>query len=75
MGFLLSIWTLLVLTLVTLILNFNCWDNMVKYPDRSENGYFYENLFLPEFFYKQDFVETITVVCSGICGVFIFFVT
>ena len=49
MSFLISIWSLLVLTLVTLALNFNCWENVGKYASDSE-GFIYNKLFLPSFF-------------------------
>ena len=48
MSFLLSMLTLLVTTFVSLVLNFNCWQNLSLPRD---SGFFYQDLILPSIFY------------------------
>ena len=75
MSFLVSMLSLLTLTFVSLIINFDCW----KYRTLNESGladskFFFTDLFLPEFFYKQAYVECATIFCLLICGTFLLLV-
>ena len=69
MSFLLSILTLLVLTFIVLCFNFRCWTNSSLYDKDSIM------FMLPKFFYEKAFIETITIICLIICGMFLFLVT
>ena len=75
MCFLLSMLSLLLLTLFSLIYNFQCWqyNNPDKYP-RNSGNFLYEDLFGWHWMYKQPFVETVTLVCITICSTFILLV-
>jgi len=65
--------SLLVLTFVSILLNFNCWDNKVL-KLRTTDSFIYTELILPDFFYSQAFVETISIMCLVICGTFVMLV-
>ena len=70
MGFLISMLTLLYFTFFVLAYNFTCWKNFGRLATQD-----YAIPLLPEAFYKQIFIETITVICLLICGLFILLVT
>lgn len=72
MSYLFSMLTLLVTTFIALCLNFNCWNNFYRVRDRK--FFLFETLWLSDFFYKQAFIETITIVCLVICGFFLLLV-
>ena len=72
MGFLLSMMALLTTTLISLIMNFDCWKNF-ELP-REDVNFFYEDLFLPDWMYERGYIETITLVCIAICSMFILLV-
>ena len=71
MSFLLSMLTLLSTTFITLIMNFDCFDNLALPRD---DKFFYPDLFLPDFFYERGYVETVTIICLVICGTFLMLV-
>ena len=73
MSFLLSMLTLLILTFVSMIVNFSCWNNY-SLP-RSNDMWLYQDLFLPDFFYEKPFLMTITILCLIIDGTFVFLVS
>ena len=73
MSFLVSMFALLSTTLVSLILNFKCYENY-KLP-RSEDKFLYQDLFLPDWMYEKAFIITVTLVCIVICTCFILLVT
>ena len=72
MLFLVSMLTLLGTTIISLILNFNCYKNY-DLP-RNDDKFLYQDLFLPEWFYSEAFVITVTLICIAICGCFILLV-
>ena len=72
MSFLLSMLILLSTTFITLIMNFDCFDNLAL--PRDDNKFFYQDLFLPDFFYERGYVETVTIICLIICGTFLLLV-
>ena len=72
MLFLISMLTLLGTTIISLILNFNCYKNY-DLP-RNDDKFLYQDLFLPEWFYSEAFVITVTLLCIAICGSFILLV-
>jgi hypothetical protein len=71
MGFLMSMLTLLTTTFISLIMNFDCFDNIVMPRD---DKFFYKDLFLPDFFYDRAYVEAVTIICLVICGTFLLLV-
>ena len=70
MSFLLSILTLLVLTFIVLCYNFDCWTKYGNLYNKDSIKFM-----LPKFFYEKAFIETITIICLIICGMFLFLVT
>ena len=53
MSFLVSMLTLLILTTISMIINYDCYENYVL--PRSDK-FFFQDLWLPEFFYSKGFV-------------------
>ena len=72
MCFLTSMLLLLGTTLVSLILNFNCYKNFGM--NRHNKNWFYEDLFLPDWMYGKAFIITVELVCILICSMFILLV-
>lgn len=73
MGFLISIFALLLITLVSLIMNFSCYNNFGKV--RNSDNFLYQDLFLPDWCYEKAFVISMTMVCISICSLFLMLVT
>ena len=67
-----SMLLLLGTTLVSLILNFNCYKNFGM--NRHNKNWFYEDLFLPDWMYGKAFIITVELVCILICSMFILLV-
>ena len=74
MSFLLSMLSLLILTFVSMIVNFSCYNNQ-PLPRIVPDMWLYQDLFLPDFFYEKPFVMTITILCLIIDGTFTFLVS
>jgi len=72
MVFLASMFTLLGTTLISLILNFECWKNLDK--PRDSDKFIYQDLFLPNWMYEETYVIIVTLICITICSCFIFLV-
>ena len=73
MSFLMSMLGLLIVTFISLCLNYDCYNNII-YP--RDSGYFlYENLFMPSWCYEETFIKTVTWISLTICSIFIFLVT
>ena len=73
MGFLTSMFMLLSTTLVSLILNFNCYKNY-DLPRIDNSKFLYQDLFLPDWMYGKAFVIPVTLLCIVICSCFILLV-
>ena len=63
---------LLTTTLISLIINFDCWDNM--HLPREDDKFLYTDLFLPDWMYERGYIETVTLFCIIICSMFILLV-
>ena len=74
MSFLLCMLSLLILTFVSMIVNFSCYNNFLL-PRLIPDMWLYQDLFLPDFFYEKPFVMTITILCLIIDGTFTFLVS
>ena len=72
MLFLISMLTLLGTTLISLVLNFDCYKNY-DLP-RDDGKFLYQDLFLPESLYSEAFVISVTLICSLICSGFMLLV-
>ena len=72
MSFLLSMFSLLVVTFISLCVNFDCWQN--KNLPRDDGKFLYEDLFMPDWTYDRIFVETATLFCLVIVSMFLFLV-
>lgn len=72
MCFLFLMFTLLGTTLVSLILNFECWKN--RNLPRHSKLWLYEDLFLPDWMYEETFIVIVTLICITICSCFILLV-
>ena len=72
MGFLVSMWSLLLITFISLIMNFSCYENFSD-PDRSR--YLYSDLLLPDWCYEKSFIISVTVLSLTICSLFVLLVT
>jgi DHHC palmitoyltransferase len=64
--FILAMETLLVSTVVVLLMNCKCHDNL-KIPDFN----FYMPMLLPKEFYYYESTVSVLYSCSGICGLFL----
>ena len=74
MSFLVSMLSLLIVTFISLIVNYDCYENLIIEPRTTEH-FFYTDLFLPNWCYEKAYVSTVTIFCIIICGTFIFLVT
>jgi len=54
MSFLLAMLSLLVTTFISIVLNFDCWENATIPRD---SGFFFQTLYLPQSFYSRVCVE------------------
>ena len=75
MSFLISMFALLLVTFISLIMNFRAWKNAVyaQNPEFAER-FLYSPFFNVEFLQSRAFIETINVICLIICGTFLMLV-
>ena len=73
MGFLVSMWSLLLITFISLCINFDCYENFTAI--REPGSYLYTDLFFPDWCYEKSFIIAVTMVGIFISGLFIFLVT
>lgn len=73
MSFLLSMLALLLTTFVSLIMNFDCYEN--RNLPRDQGNFLYEDLFLPDWIYEKTFVTSVTIFNLVVCGMFLLLVT